>query len=245
MLTHPRPLLDDTFLTDAHAFVHVMRGVVFQGYVCRFQSEAYRDALFDEFGVATPVIIMAAVEKRRSEFLAGRFCARQALAALGVDAETVPIGVDRAPQWPLGVRASISHTAGSAICIATSDPAVAGVGVDVESMLSPATAADVRDSVVNADEQALIEASFTDVDLGLTLVFSAKESIYKALYPQVGRFFGFEAVRLVRCLSGELKLVITHTLSPSVRGGLIIRAGYQVEQASVQTLVCVLHSELT
>ena len=42
----------------------------------------------------------------------------------------------------------------------------------------------------------------------LTLVFSAKESLYKCLYPQVQKYFGFDAARVVALDSEQRTFVI-------------------------------------
>src|SRR4051812_24879633 len=56
--------------------------------------------------------IKAAVPSRRHEFVLGRWCARQALAELGVMARAIPVGHQRMPVWPAGVVGSITHCRG-------------------------------------------------------------------------------------------------------------------------------------
>ncbi|WP_422508904.1 4'-phosphopantetheinyl transferase family protein [Stenotrophomonas sp. GZD-301] len=232
------------FLGAHNAYERCTRGVVIHGYACAFHQQYYCDALFDEYGVAAPASVMAAVEKRRSEFLVGRLCARHALAAVGCDVVHVAVAADRSPQWPVGVRASLSHAAGRAVCIATVDASVAGLGVDVEGRLTRVAAAEVRDQVLAPQEVHRIASEFSDPDLGLVLAFSAKESIFKALYAHVGAFFGFDAVELTCCLPGEFEFVVCDRLSPSVRAGMRIRVGYDITPTQVETWVCVLWSDL-
>jgi 4'-phosphopantetheinyl transferase EntD len=60
--------------------------------------------------------------------------------------------------------------------------------------------------------------------LALAAAFSAKESIYKALFPTVGRYFGFEAVRidalaLAESGPGELHFTVMETLCPDWQSG--------------------------
>ena len=45
-----------------------------------------------------------------------------------------------------------------------------------------------------ADREWLAETSPEDKPRRTLQIFSAKESIYKAFFPRIGRFFGFEAV---------------------------------------------------
>src|SRR5690606_3948746 len=55
--------------------------------------------------------------KRQSEFLAGRLCAREALACLTQQRSIPAVGEDGAPQWPAGVVGSITHGAGLALAV--------------------------------------------------------------------------------------------------------------------------------
>ena len=57
-------------------------------------------------------------EERRNEFIAGRHCAREALARIGVSSCALPPDKNRAPQWPEGVIGSISHTGGLCCSVA-------------------------------------------------------------------------------------------------------------------------------
>ena len=50
---------------------------------CHFALAEYRDESFPEAGFALPDHLARAVPKRRAEYLAGRFLARQLLAPLG------------------------------------------------------------------------------------------------------------------------------------------------------------------
>jgi 4'-phosphopantetheinyl transferase EntD len=82
---------------------------------------------------------------RRLEFKTGRAYAKRALSKLGCGPVELPVGADKAPTWPLGVRGSITHTSGTAgghvaAAVARSD-AVGSIGIDAEvnRALHPAT----------------------------------------------------------------------------------------------------------
>src|SRR5699024_2591462 len=53
-----------------------------------------------------------ALPKRRAEFTAGRWCARQALTELGLPPTPVERGDHGSPCWPDGVVGSITHCDG-------------------------------------------------------------------------------------------------------------------------------------
>jgi enterobactin synthetase component D len=146
-----------------------------------------------------PPALQRAVLKRQVEFLAGRVCAQQALEALTGDKPgAIPVQPDRAPEWPPGVVGSITHTANYAAALVASDSHYHGIGIDCEVMLSPEHLALQRHICVPEELEALQAAhrDWTPEQL-LTLVFSAKESLFKCLYRHVQKMFGFAAAQVI------------------------------------------------
>lgn len=131
-------------------------------------------------------------EKRLREFSAGRHCARKALARLGYEPVALPVGPGRAPMWPAGTIGSISHTDGIAIAVVARQAKLRSLGIDMESAdpLEPA----LLGMVCRDEEQAALTASGLQLQHGAKLVFSAKESIYKCLWPVTGIFLEFHAL---------------------------------------------------
>lgn len=129
-------------------------------------------------------------EVRRREFLATRHLARLALAGLGRPEEVVGIGPRRAPVWPDGVVGSITHCAGyRAVAVARADD-LRSLGIDAEPAVP-------LDDGVAAQVLLPAEAARLRDPLESTVVFSAKESVYKALFPLTQRWLGFEDVEVV------------------------------------------------
>jgi len=155
----------------------------------------YEDALFGRLGVEWSASLERAVPKRRAEFLAGRYCAAQALQRLD-RAGPVGIGPDRCPAWPPTVIGSISHSEHQAVAVATCDPAVVGLGIDIEAPIDAPTAAGLRAQILTARDESCLQHPELAPETVLTLAFSAKESFFKALYPSVKAFFGFETVSI-------------------------------------------------
>ena len=134
-----------------------------------------------------------AVPRRRHDFTAGRTCARRALAALGLPVTPLPAGPDRAPVWPAGVVGAITHTEGYCAAAVARATDMRAVGIDAEGHrpLTPG----VRRKVCRPDE----EADLVRLPSGLpwpTVLFSAKETVYKVWYPLVGTWLGFPDARL-------------------------------------------------
>ena len=104
---------------------------------------------FPEAGFALPDHLARAVPKRRAEYLAGRFLARQLLAPLGF-ADFTARGEDRAPQWPPGIAGALSHNSDTALCAVHRESGLGGVGLDVETLLSDVRAEELWGAIVSA-----------------------------------------------------------------------------------------------
>jgi 4'-phosphopantetheinyl transferase EntD len=136
-------------------------------------------------------------ERRRRDFVASRRCARKALRVLGITDFPLLYGQDRAPIWPTSVVGTITHTDGGAngyCAVAVADKrAILGLGIDAEPAL-PLTR-DLWPHVLDDQEQRDALA-VGDPGIHARLVFSAKETTYKALYPAFKRFLEFSDVHI-------------------------------------------------
>lgn len=143
---------------------------------------------------ALPAQLLRAGPKRKAEFLAGRKCAAEAIRRLTGRAFFPGMGEDRAPIWPEGVVGAISHSSDRAIALAGSGSRFLGIGIDIEKRLTEEEARDIASQALTAHE---LHSLGNIVDPFMTgLIFSAKESLFKALYPTVKRLFFFEAAEL-------------------------------------------------
>jgi 4'-phosphopantetheinyl transferase EntD len=135
-------------------------------------------------------VVAGAVAKRRAEFALSRHCARSALAKLGAPAAPLLPGPHRAPRWPAGVSGAITHCAGYCAAAVTWTAEVPSLGIDAE--VNEPLPEGVDDLVLLAPERTWIAARPATAIAWDRLVFSAKESIYKAWFPLTGQWLGFE-----------------------------------------------------
>ena len=190
-----------------------------------FDAAAFTPACFAAQGMALPASLQGAAPKRLGEFLAGRLAAREALRPFGLAGSTVAIGSAREPLWPAGMEGSISHSqlAGQGVALCGVRPAQGGMGLDLEAWLEADQAAQLWPGIVDEDEWGRLEAGAGAVGLdraqGLTLVFSAKESLFKALYPRVGRYFDFLDARWLGMTDQTLTLELKAPLTPTLPAG--------------------------
>ncbi|RUW54086.1 4'-phosphopantetheinyl transferase superfamily protein [Mesorhizobium sp. M1A.F.Ca.ET.072.01.1.1] len=206
----------------------------------RFDLESYTEDLFDELAIETPVSLSRALPIRRAEFLAGRAIARAALHMLGQPAPQIPIGPDRAPLWPPGSAGSISHARGHCACFAIAD-GTCQAGVDVEATASGHALEALLSTTVDDDERALIaRQSALSPDCLVTLLFSAKETLFKALYPTARHFFGFDCAQL-RAVprDGRLRLHLTRTLCQELPKGERFDVSFEITAGHVLTWLAV------
>ena len=154
-------------------------------------AEAFDDPADAALFPAEEALIARAVQKRRREFATGRHCARAALGGLGIAPVPILPGQGGAPQWPPGIVGSITHCAGYRAAAVARAGEVVTIGLDAE----PAQwlPAEVLGLVALPDERdRLLDLARAEPDSCWDrLLFSAKESVYKAWFPLARRWLGF------------------------------------------------------
>lgn len=138
--------------------------------------------------------ILKAVPRRRAQYAATRLLARRIYRQLGLPEQPLLNRADRSPIWPSGYVGSVTHTdRWCAVALAQEDQ-LAGVGIDAEEAkeLDPAIVA----RLLTEDERQDLERLGRRAGQLGTLWFSAKEAVYKAIFPTVGRYVGFSEVEL-------------------------------------------------
>ncbi len=174
--------------------------------------------------------LSSAGRKRKADHLAGRIAAFHAL-----NRQTLPgIGTSGEPLWPAGVCGSISHSGSLAVAICQEKGLV---GIDCEAIIAENEACDIQDGVVDTQEAQRLAESGLPFDLAFTLAFSAKESLFKALFPQVQTWMGFESARVTALTSDTLTLTLACPLPPFVQNQVFTLYWCRID-AQVITLIC-------
>ncbi len=135
---------------------------------------------------AEEAIVMGTVDERRREFAMGRMCARRALADLGLAPIAITRGTRGAPRWPHGVVGSITHCDGYRASAVAWAREFLSIGIDAEP--TGALSERVRRRIALDHEHVwLRRLAATNPTISWDrLLFSAKESVYKAWYPLTG-----------------------------------------------------------
>ena len=151
---------------------------------------------------------------RKLFFAGGRLALRRAIRAAEALGDAGPVlpGELGAPTLPKGLIGSISHTHGLAAAIVGTlppDAEQAAVGIDVESV-SRQTSSRLARRILAPVEREQMERDELELPdhAGLTLRFSLKEALYKALHPILRRSINWHSVcvRPLRDGSCELDL---------------------------------------
>lgn len=186
--------------------------------------------------IEVPASLAAAVPSRRAEFVAGRICARGALLALGAASTKVARGSDGAPEWPAGFVGSISHTAEYAFAAAAQVSHARGLGLDVERISRFETTPRITRIVSTPAERERFDFS-TET---LAIVFSAKEAVYKCLYPLLRTFLEFDSVELDAIGPSYFSCHPTRRLSEEFGPASVIVGRYAIRHGLIHSGVILL-----
>lgn len=173
-------------------------------------------------GVVLPPGLGSAVRKRQLEYAAGRYCVREALRRCSPKDSDAVIGSgpSREPLWPAGLVGAITHTHQYASAAVGRTRDARGIGLDAERWMDHETAARVVDGIADPTEvHAVARATGFSFARALTLIFSAKETLFKCCFPEVRRYFDFRDAALVEADAGRgvFTVELLATLTPSLR----------------------------
>ncbi len=173
-----------------------------------------------------------AVERRRSEFRAGRACAKRALRALGRPTAAIPSGSDRAPIWPEHTVGAITHCDGyCAAAVADFGEGrrqLLGLGIDAEVIQR--LQSDVMSLIASEREQLMLAGLPTPGDgRWAAALFSVKESIHKAIYPSTGVRLDFLDVELTIDPAGTAELGFLSPTAESAFGNATFSSRFAVD----------------
>ncbi|MFG1603118.1 4'-phosphopantetheinyl transferase [Actinoplanes sp. NPDC049265] len=205
--------------------------------------ETFADLAGERVFPGEEALVARAVESRRREVVTARRCAREALAKLGYAPAPIPRGPRGAPQWPSGVAGSITHCTGfrAAAVARTTDVASLGIDAEPHGPLPP----EVPEAVTTGREPARLDDLWRhDPSVHWDRVlFSAKESVYKAWFPLTGRWLGFEDAELdfqPGAATFTAAILIDATRTDGGPPLTTLTGRYQVTQGLVTTAVTVL-----
>lgn len=163
--------------------------------VVNYDSYSYVVEDFYLNKIFLPPQIYTSPKIRQSEFLAGRLAAKSVLELYKISDFVIKTGKYREPIWPSGICGSISHTNSIAIASIAKNSRLyrSCLGIDIQPIFTIKEGFDV---FMSKDEYNLLVESNLDVLEFATILFSGKESFFKATFPHIGFRFDFDVISL-------------------------------------------------
>ncbi|WP_190201694.1 4'-phosphopantetheinyl transferase family protein [Streptomyces djakartensis] len=187
-------------------------------------------------------LVARAVAKRRREFSVVRSCARRAMEKLGVPPQPILPGERGAPGWPAGLAGSMTHCDGycAAALVRAADLASLGIDAEVHGPLPEGVLSAVA---LPSEEERLRRLADRRPDVHFDrLLFSAKESVYKAWFPLTGKWLDFMEADIELTADGGFRAALL-VPGPLVGGRRIdhFDGRWTTERGLVATAVAVPH----
>lgn len=204
-------------------------------YKCFFTEDNFDVASFNHHNIDLPPTLLKSHNTRKCHFFTGQYISKIALNDLKSDSLTVQRHEDGYPLWPNRFSGSISHTKGLACCAISNT--IKFVGVDVQIKIADSALLLIENRALSSDEQHHIASTNVfDQSTAVTLIFSAKEAIFKAIYPNVRIMFSFDTLKLIPPFNNELlTFELTHSLSSKYKRGMRCSAFLYVAKGHVVT----------
>ncbi len=162
-----------------------------------FSAVSARDNYYQLHPEEQKIISPKAVENRKIQFYLGRMAVHNTLVSI-LGPNNIPVLKSKRgePLWPSGIIGAITHTGDTAVAAAGRTEYVDGIGIDIEQ-LNKKVSFKISKKVCTPAELKWVSESADKSDARLKMIFSAKESIYKALYPLEKIELGFKDAELI------------------------------------------------
>lgn len=188
--------MNDAFIVFQQFLTH--DGATASLYAIPICKEKFLISRFHEENIYFPSDVQRSAPKRQMEYFYGRLVARRALEDFQLGESRIETGLSREPIWPTGITGSITHNESYAAAIALDARVHGAIGIDLETLISKEKIDGVLSTIATVSEASYLLQLKTNlsVETLVTVLFSAKESFFKAAFPLVGFFFDFDAVEL-------------------------------------------------
>lgn len=182
---HPRSALGQDFIESREA--PVTAGAAYAEY----WGPGDRTCLFPE----EAALVRGARAERVDRFAAGRGCARRAIVSLGAPAQAIGATASGSPVWPPGLVGSITHTETFAAAAVAPSERLRGLGIDAEPI--GVVSETLWPLLFTPGERAFIRRfDAPRRQLLSTLMFGAKEALFKCMFPLFGVWIDFLDVEI-------------------------------------------------
>ena len=137
-------------------------------------------------------------DSRKEHYRSGRICAGEVLSKLGTLGQPVLRDPQtREPLWPEGISGAITHSGNWAAAAAGKTSDVLGIGIDLEDLERQVDSRISRHVCIPEEQKWLQECGEDFLEQNLKIIFSAKESIFKAFFPYTRTYLHFHDARIL------------------------------------------------
>ena len=119
------------------------------------------------------------------------------LEALGKNHSVIDIGEHRSPKWPNGFLGSITHSCDQAMAVVAPQEHWHYIGMDHEEDIPLDIANNIAEQLLTHTDHALYQQLDIDFANFCSVVFSIKESLFKAVYPHIGQYIEFSDANML------------------------------------------------
>ena len=135
---------------------------------------------------------------RKEHYRSGRICAGEVLSKLGTLGQPVLRDPQtREPLWPEGISGAITHSGKWAAAAVGKTSDVSGIGIDLEDLERQVDSRISRHVCIPEEQKWLQECGEDFLEQNLKIIFSAKESIFKAFFPYTRTYLHFHDARIL------------------------------------------------
>ena len=135
---------------------------------------------------------------RKEHYRSGRICAGEVLSKLGTIGQPVLRDPQtREPLWPEGISGAITHSGNWAAAAAGKTSDVLGIGIDLEDLERQVDSRISRHVCLPEEQKWLQQCREECLEQNLKIIFSAKESIFKAFFPYTRTYLHFHDARIL------------------------------------------------
>ena len=135
---------------------------------------------------------------RKEHYRSGRICAGEVLSKLGTLGQPVLRDPQtREPLWPEGISGAITHSGKWAAAAAGKTSDVSGIGIDLEDLERQVDSRISRHVCIPEEQKWLQECGEDFLEQNIKIIFSAKESIFKAFFPYTRTYLHFHDARIL------------------------------------------------
>ncbi|MDV4264880.1 4'-phosphopantetheinyl transferase superfamily protein [Acinetobacter seifertii] len=187
-----------------------------------------------------PLKIAQACVKRKNEYLCGRVLAQAVLNHHFGLAQPITSMYEHLPIWPSHVLGSNSHSQNKLI-VGLSNSALY-LGIDIEHWVTSEFAQESAHLILTPSEFDLWKnkaCEFFDFAHYVSLIFSIKESLYKAVYPTAKQYIDFLEASIVDINFENQTLTLTFLPEIQQRYQLLVQyqGGWTIEKDHIMTWV--------